>query len=53
MITYSLICVSQWFEDKLQEVETEEQHLRKLHAVVDSLVNHRKGELHVPFLTCV
>ncbi|XP_072236176.1 sorting nexin-1 isoform X2 [Leuresthes tenuis] len=31
-----------WFEDKLQEVETEEQHLRKLHAVVDSLVNHRK-----------
>ncbi|KAM9764832.1 sorting nexin-1-like isoform 2-T2 [Menidia menidia] len=31
-----------WFEDKLQEVEAEEQHLRKLHAVADSLVNHRK-----------
>uniref|UniRef100_A0A668AB31 Sorting nexin-2 n=1 Tax=Myripristis murdjan TaxID=586833 RepID=A0A668AB31_9TELE len=31
-----------WFEDKLQEVESEEQQLRKLHAVVDSLVNHRK-----------
>ncbi|XP_053320717.1 sorting nexin-1 [Spea bombifrons] len=31
-----------WFEDKLQEVENEEQHLRKLHAVVETLVNHRK-----------
>ncbi|KAM3925056.1 sorting nexin-1 [Leptodactylus fuscus] len=31
-----------WFEDKLQEVECEEQHLRKLHAVVETLVNHRK-----------
>ncbi|XP_023130058.1 sorting nexin-1 [Amphiprion ocellaris] len=31
-----------WFEDKFQEVEAEEQQLRKLHAVVDSLVNHRK-----------
>ncbi|KAM3876820.1 sorting nexin-1-like [Diretmus argenteus] len=31
-----------WFEDKLQEVENEEQQFRKLHAVVDSLVNHRK-----------
>lgn len=31
-----------WFEDKLQEVENEEQHLRKLHAAVDSLINHRK-----------
>ncbi|KAM4602889.1 sorting nexin-1 isoform 2-T2 [Polymixia lowei] len=31
-----------WFEDKFQEVESEEQQLRKLHAVVDSLVNHRK-----------
>ncbi|KAM8877499.1 sorting nexin-1-like isoform 1-T1 [Synchiropus picturatus] len=31
-----------WFEDKYQEVENEEQQLRKLHAVVDSLVNHRK-----------
>ncbi|XP_004066915.1 sorting nexin-1 [Oryzias latipes] len=31
-----------WFEDKLQEVEAEEQQLRKLHSVVDSLVNHRK-----------
>lgn len=40
--------MSQWFEDKLQEVENEEQHLRKLHAAVDSLVNHRKGERRVP-----
>lgn len=39
--------LSQWFEDKLQEVENEEQHLRKLHAAVDSLVNHRKGEHRV------
>ncbi|CAL1605032.1 unnamed protein product [Knipowitschia caucasica] len=31
-----------WFEDKFQEVENEEQQLRKLSAVVDSLVNHRK-----------
>uniref|UniRef100_A0A8C6TIB3 Sorting nexin 1 n=1 Tax=Neogobius melanostomus TaxID=47308 RepID=A0A8C6TIB3_9GOBI len=31
-----------WFEDKFQEVESEEQQLRKLHVVVDSLVNHRK-----------
>ncbi|CAB1338985.1 unnamed protein product [Coregonus sp. 'balchen'] len=32
----------EWFDDKLQEVESEELQLRKLHAVVDSLVNHRK-----------
>uniref|UniRef100_A0AAY4B4P1 Sorting nexin-1 n=1 Tax=Denticeps clupeoides TaxID=299321 RepID=A0AAY4B4P1_9TELE len=32
----------EWFEEKLQEVENEEQQLRKLHAVVDALVNHRK-----------
>ncbi|KAK3526438.1 hypothetical protein QTP70_025470 [Hemibagrus guttatus] len=31
-----------WFEDKLQEVESEDQQLRKLHAMVESLVNHRK-----------
>uniref|UniRef100_A0AAY4DRV1 Sorting nexin-2 n=1 Tax=Denticeps clupeoides TaxID=299321 RepID=A0AAY4DRV1_9TELE len=31
-----------WFEEKLQEVESEDQQLRKLHAVVDSLVSHRK-----------
>uniref|UniRef100_W5NCW5 Sorting nexin-1 n=1 Tax=Lepisosteus oculatus TaxID=7918 RepID=W5NCW5_LEPOC len=31
-----------WFEEKLQEVESEEQQLRKLHAVVEALVNHRK-----------
>uniref|UniRef100_A0A674BB66 Sorting nexin 1 n=1 Tax=Salmo trutta TaxID=8032 RepID=A0A674BB66_SALTR len=35
-----------WFDNKLQEVESEELQLRKLHAVVDSLVNHRKGEIH-------
>lgn len=35
----------QWFEEKLQEVECEEQRLRKLHAVVETLVNHRKGNL--------
>lgn len=33
----------QWFEEKLQEVECEDQRLRKLHAVVETLVNHRKG----------
>uniref|UniRef100_A0A3B1KK74 Sorting nexin-2 n=1 Tax=Astyanax mexicanus TaxID=7994 RepID=A0A3B1KK74_ASTMX len=31
-----------WFEEKLQEVESEDQQLRKLHAMVDSLVIHRK-----------
>ncbi|KAM3828408.1 sorting nexin-1 [Vipera latastei] len=31
-----------WFEEKLQEVEGEEQRLRKLHAVVEMLVSHRK-----------
>ncbi|KAL1007688.1 hypothetical protein UPYG_G00090250 [Umbra pygmaea] len=31
-----------WFDDKLQEVESEELQLRKLHGVVESLVNHRK-----------
>uniref|UniRef100_A0A6Q2X5M2 Sorting nexin-1 n=1 Tax=Esox lucius TaxID=8010 RepID=A0A6Q2X5M2_ESOLU len=31
-----------WFDDKLQEVESEELQLRKLHTVVESLVNHRK-----------
>uniref|UniRef100_A0A6I8NA99 Sorting nexin-1 n=1 Tax=Ornithorhynchus anatinus TaxID=9258 RepID=A0A6I8NA99_ORNAN len=31
-----------WFEEKLQEVEGEEQRLRKLHVVVETLVNHRK-----------
>uniref|UniRef100_A0A7N9B056 Sorting nexin-2 n=1 Tax=Mastacembelus armatus TaxID=205130 RepID=A0A7N9B056_9TELE len=35
-----------WFEDKFQEVENEEQQLRKLHAMVDSLVSHRKGKLN-------
>lgn len=34
----------QWFEEKLQEVECEDQRLRKLHAVVETLVNHRKGD---------
>ncbi|XP_015673927.1 sorting nexin-1 [Protobothrops mucrosquamatus] len=31
-----------WFEEKLQEVECEEQRLRKLHAIVEMLVHHRK-----------
>ncbi|KAK6318592.1 hypothetical protein J4Q44_G00118830 [Coregonus suidteri] len=31
-----------WFEEKLQEVEAEDQQLRKLHIMVDSLVGHRK-----------
>ncbi|XP_017654488.1 sorting nexin-1 isoform X2 [Nannospalax galili] len=31
-----------WFEEKLQEVECEEQRLRKLHTVVETLVTHRK-----------
>lgn len=46
--------MSQWFEDKFQEVENEEQQLRKLHALVDSLVNHRKGELQLcPNFYCI
>lgn len=39
----------QWFESKLQEVENEEQLLRKLHTAVDSLVNHRKGDSKYTF----
>lgn len=31
-------------------MENEEQQLRKLHVVVDSLVIHRKGELHLLFI---
>nr|XP_046249814.1 sorting nexin-1a isoform X2 [Scatophagus argus] len=31
-----------WFEEKLQEVESADQHFRKLHALVESLVIHRK-----------
>lgn len=47
MVIWVVCFVLQWFEDKFQEVENEEQQLRKLHALVDSLVNHRKGELHL------
>lgn len=43
----------QWFEDKYQEVENEEQQLRKLHALVDSLVNHRKGEFSLLCLVLI
>lgn len=35
----------QWFEEKLQEVESADQHFRRLHALVESLVVHRKGQL--------
>ncbi|CAM4733994.1 unnamed protein product [Leuciscus chuanchicus] len=31
-----------WFDEKIQDVENEEQQLRKLHVMVESLVNHRK-----------
>ncbi|XP_061576825.1 sorting nexin-1-like [Cololabis saira] len=31
-----------WFEEKLQEVESADQHFRKMHALVESLVVHRK-----------
>ncbi|KTF76544.1 hypothetical protein cypCar_00032303 [Cyprinus carpio] len=31
-----------WFDEKIQDVENEEQHMRKLHVMVESLVNHRK-----------
>ncbi|XP_045893535.1 sorting nexin-1a isoform X1 [Micropterus dolomieu] len=31
-----------WFEEKLQEMESADQHFRKLHALVESLVIHRK-----------
>ncbi|XP_058237722.1 sorting nexin-1-like isoform X2 [Hemibagrus wyckioides] len=34
-----------WFESKLQEVENEQQLLRRLHVSVDSLVNHRKAKV--------
>ncbi|XP_028287219.1 sorting nexin-1a [Parambassis ranga] len=31
-----------WFEEKLQEVESADQQFRKIHALVESLVVHRK-----------
>ncbi|XP_051976056.1 sorting nexin-1-like [Xyrauchen texanus] len=31
-----------WFDEKIQDVENEEQQMRKLHVMVESLVNHRK-----------
>uniref|UniRef100_UPI003AAD70C8 sorting nexin-1a isoform X3 n=1 Tax=Centroberyx gerrardi TaxID=166262 RepID=UPI003AAD70C8 len=31
-----------WFEEKLQEVESADQQVKKLHGLVDSLVGHRK-----------
>ncbi|XP_055048448.2 sorting nexin-1a [Misgurnus anguillicaudatus] len=31
-----------WFDEKIQDVENEEQQMRKLHLLVESLVNHRK-----------
>lgn len=31
-----------WFEEKLQEVESADQQFRKMHALVESLVIHRK-----------
>ncbi|XP_076589113.1 sorting nexin-1a [Chaetodon auriga] len=31
-----------WFEEKLQEVESADQQFRKLHALIESLVVHRK-----------
>lgn len=47
VVIFLFRCVPQWFEEKFQEVDSEEQQLRKLHAVIDSLVNHRKGELQL------
>uniref|UniRef100_A0A4W4EMQ0 PX domain-containing protein n=1 Tax=Electrophorus electricus TaxID=8005 RepID=A0A4W4EMQ0_ELEEL len=41
-----------WFESKLQEVENEEQLLRRLHASFDSLVNHRKEVEKMTRLNC-
>lgn len=40
-----LLFYLQWFEEKFQEIENEDLQLRKLHAVVETLVNHRKGEI--------
>ncbi|XP_051548190.1 sorting nexin-1a [Myxocyprinus asiaticus] len=31
-----------WFDEKIQDVENEEQQMRKLHVMVESLVSHRK-----------
>ncbi|PWA24528.1 hypothetical protein CCH79_00011757 [Gambusia affinis] len=40
-----------WFEEKLQEVESADQQFRKLHALVESLVVHRKGKDFVVSVT--
>lgn len=40
---YSHYVLLQWFEEKLQEVESADQQFRKLHTLVESLVVHRKG----------
>lgn len=40
---YLAVILLQWFEEKLQEVESSDQQFRKLHTLVESLVVHRKG----------
>lgn len=47
-----LFVLLQWFEEKLQEVESADQQFRKLHALVESLVVHRKGLLHPAMKRC-
>jgi len=37
-------CV-QWFEDKLQEIETLDLQLKKLYSSIETLVGNRKGAL--------
>lgn len=49
--SFTDVVLLQWFEEKLQEVESADQHFRKLHALVESLVVHRKGQLSPS--TCV
>ncbi|KAK2163467.1 hypothetical protein LSH36_79g09043 [Paralvinella palmiformis] len=41
-MTFKMDEADQWFEEKQQQVEMMESQLRKLHASIDALVQHRK-----------
>ena len=46
-------CLTQWFEEKQQEIETLDMQLKKLYASVDTLVGNRKGRFLPEMLLCI
>ncbi|XP_055599613.1 sorting nexin-2 [Uranotaenia lowii] len=41
-ITYKMDETDSWFNDKINEVETIDAHMQKLHSAIKALVNHRR-----------